>query len=346
MKPIYFDRMMERIFCLNSHINLHKRLKICFFAAKNQIMNKILTLLLISLLTVSAFTQTKKDTNYWTNKLLMGVNGTQTSFVNWSSGGRNNISLLGFLEASAVYQKKNIKWNNEFKFALGGLQFIDSVGKKEGLQKTDDRIDLSTTLGLEIKKKWFYTATGGFKTQSLDGYVYPDLTNRTSTFLAPGYGNFALGIEYADSTIFNVFLSPIATKITIVNDQVLSNAGSFGVKGATYNSLGEVITSGKRVRYEVGAYFRMRFQKEIFKNIELKSRLELFSNYVDNPQNIDVNAEAIFTFKVNKWFSASLQWNVLYDDDINVRDNKGNTGPRTQFKSVLGLGFSHTIKSK
>ena len=78
----------------------------------------------------------------------------------------------------------------------------------------------------------------------------------------------------------------------------------------------------------------------------MKTRLELFSNYLNNPQNIDVNLENIFTFKVNKWFSASLQWNVLYDDDIDVRDNKGGFGPRTQFKSVLGLGLSHTIKNQ
>ncbi|MBI3237694.1 MAG: DUF481 domain-containing protein, partial [Flavobacteriia bacterium] len=127
---------------------------------------------------------------------------------------------------------------------------------------------------------------------------------------------------------------------------VLANAGAFGVDKAVLDANGSVLTAGKRIRNEFGAYFRVKFQKEIMKNIEMKTRVELFSNYLHNPGNIDVNAENIFAFKVNKWFSASLQWNLQYDDDIAIRDSKGNTGPRTQFKSVLGLGISYTLANK
>jgi hypothetical protein len=77
----------------------------------------------------------------------------------------------------------------------------------------------------------------------------------------------------------------------------------------------------------------------------LKSKIELFSNYLNNPQNIDVNAEALFTFKVNSWFSASLQWTLIYDDDVDIRDAKGEIGPRTQFKSVIGLGISYKMEN-
>lgn len=286
-----------------------------------------------------------EDTSYWTTKSLFGLNGTQTSFVNWSAGGRNNVSVLGFINASAMYQCRDFKWNNELIIALGGLKFIDEAGRKQGLQKTDDRIDLTTTVGYEFKKKWFYTLIGGFKTQSLDGFVFPNDSVRVSTFLAPAYVNLSLGIEHVPSKHFNLFLSPFSGKITIVNDQVLANAGAFGVDKALLDGNGNVLTAGKRIRYEFGSYFRLNFQKEIVKNIEMKSRLELFSNYLHNPQNIDINAETIFTFKVNKWFSASLQWNLLYDDDIAIRDSKGNLGPRTQFKSVLGLGISHTLRN-
>ncbi|MES2555086.1 MAG: DUF3078 domain-containing protein [Bacteroidota bacterium] len=282
----------------------------------------------------------------WDLKTIFGVNGTQTSFVNWAAGGRNNVSGLGFIEATANYQKGALKWQNELKFALGGLRYIDSIGNKEGLQKTDDRIDLSSTFGYEFKKTWFYTAAAGFKTQSLDGFTFPNDSVRISGFMAPAYVNLSLGIEYAPKDFFNVYLSPLAAKITIVNDEVLSNAGAFGVEAAIRDTNGFILTAGKRVRYEFGAYFRMKFQKEIMKNIELKTRLELFSNYLNNPQNIDVNAESIFTFKVNSWFSASLQWNLQYDDDIDIRDSKGNIGPRTQFKSVLGLGISYTLANK
>lgn len=283
------------------------------------------------------------ETKNWTLKAMTGVTGTQTSFVNWAAGGRNNFSAIGFFDGSAKYLKDRVKWDTDFKFALGGLVYMDSSGRRDGLQKTDDRIEISSSFGYEFEKKWFYTALAGFKTQSLDGFNYPNDSVRISTFMAPAYVNISLGIEYAPAPIFSAYLSPIAGKITIVNDEVLANDGAFGVLAASRDGLGNVTKPGERVRYELGAYFRLKFEKEIFKNIQMKSRLELFSNYMDTPQNIDVNAENIFLFKVNSWFSASLNWNLIYDDDITITDRNGNTGPRTQFKSVLGLGISYTL---
>ncbi len=279
--------------------------------------------------------------------MLFGINGSQSSFVNWAAGGRNNVALLGFLDATATYRKNNFKWNNDLKLALGGVRFIDKqAGTGNQLQKTDDRIDVATSLGYEFQKKWFYTFVGGFKTQMLEGFIFPNDSVRASKFLAPGYVSSALGIEFAPKPSFNFFLSPFAAKYTIVNDETLANLGAFGVEKAVYNSTGDLIQAGKRFRSEYGSYLKIRFNKEIAKNVEMKSRLELFSNYVNNPQNIDVNAEVIFTFKVNKWFSSSLQWNLLYDDDIDVMDNSGRSGPRTQFKSVLGIGVAFTLKNK
>ena len=287
------------------------------------------------------------DTSFWSTKMLFGVNGSQSTFVNWSAGGRNNISMLGFLDGSATYRKKNIKWNTDLKLALGGVRFFGKTPDgSSNVQKSDDVIDLSTAIGYEFKEKWYYTAVGGFKTQSLNGYIYPNDSIRTSTFMAPGYVSAAIGIEYAPSPLFNMFISPLAAKYTIVNDGILANQGAYGVKAATYDDFGTLITAGEKFRSEYGAYFRLRFSKELFKNVEMKSRLELFSNYIENPQNVDVNAEVIFTFKVNKWLSSSLQWNFVYDDDISVTDNKGRVGPRAQFKSVLGLGVSFTLKNK
>ncbi|MNU90919.1 hypothetical protein D3C71_807990 [compost metagenome] len=280
---------------------------------------------------------------YWTVTSLFGLSGSQTAFVNWAAGGRNNIAVLGFVDFSAVYQKRRIKWSNDVKLALGGMYYTDSTGKKQGLQKTDDRIDLATSLGYEFKKHWFLTAIGGFRTQFLDGFSFPNDSVSISGFMAPGYASFSLGIEYAPVDYFNVYLSPLASKMTIVNNQRLADAGAFGVKAAELDPNGNILKKGLRFRNEIGAYFRLRFQKELAKNIEIKTRLELFSNYANNPQNIDVNFENIFTFKINKWFQASLQWNLIYDDDIDIRDSKGRTGPRTQFKSVLGLGISYTL---
>lgn len=289
----------------------------------------------------------KKDSippRYWKLKAIYGLNGTQSSFVNWNAGGRNNISILGTISASANYTKNNVKWSNDLSIALGGLQYLEK-NMPESLQKTDDRIDITSNFGMKIKKHVFVSFIGGFKTQMLDGFSFPNDSIRISTFMAPGYVNTALGIDYIKSDNFSVFTSPFAAKMTFVNDQILANAGSFGVEKAVVDGVGNVITAGKRFRGEFGAYVKLKFNKTVAKNIDLKSKIELFSNYMQNPQNIDVNAEALFTFKVNSWFSASLQWSLIYDDDIAIRDSYGNIGPRTQFKSVLGLGVSYKMKN-
>lgn len=288
----------------------------------------------------------RNDSSAWTTSVLFGLNGTQSSFVNWSAGGRNNISILGFIDGNASYRKNKIKWDNDLKLSLGGVRYFDNSSALRKFDKTDDRIDLASTFGYEFKKHWLVTATAGFKTQMMNGYLSPMDSIRSSAFMAPGYFSAAIGIEYAPMDYLNLFLSPLALKYTFVNDQMLADKGAYGVQKADLDGLGNVlIGTGKRFRQEYGAYFRFIFNKELIKNIEMKSRLELFSNYIHNPQNIDVNAEVIFTFKVNSWLSASLQWNLIYDDDIMIMDRNGNEGPRTQFKSILGLGVSYALKN-
>ena len=133
--------------------------------------------------------------------------------------------------------------------------------------------------------------------------------------------------------------------MTFVQDQLLANAGSFGVKGAEFDTIGNVVTPGAKFRCEFGAYIKLKYERALAENIEIKTKLELFSNYLDHPENIDVNAEVIFNFKVNNWFSATLNWNLLYDNDIDILDAHGGYGPRTQFKSVLGIGVSYTMRN-
>lgn len=311
-------------------------------------MKNFLFILFVTILN-GAFSQdsTSVDTlpKNWKLQATYGLNGTQSSFVNWAAGGRNNISALGYIEASAKYAKNSISWDTDLGLSLGGMMYIGK-GNNDGLQKTDDRIDFATKVGYKLKEKWFFSGLAGFKSQFLDGFAFPNDSVRVSKFMAPGYVNVSLGIDYVPNENFSLFMSPLSTKLTFVQDQVLSNAGAFGVTGAEYDATtGDVITSGKRFRGEFGAYIKAQYNQTIAKNIELKSKLELFSNYLEKPQNIDVNAEIIMNFKVNSWFSASVNWLLIYDDDIDITDRDGNVGPRTQFKSVIGLGVSYTMKN-
>ena len=268
----------------------------------------------------------------WELKSLHSLNGTQSSFVNWNAGGRNNISLNASIRASANFNREIWNWSNDLSLAFGGIKYLDD-SEVFMYQKTDDKIDLSSKLGVRISEKYLISLNTGFKTQFADGYTYPNDSIAVSKFMAPGYMNLAIGTDYVKDANFSVFGSPFAAKTTFVMDDSLSQIGSFGVE------------KGERIRHEFGAFLKLKWNAELMKNIEMKSKLELFSNYLNNPQNIDVNAELVFVFRVNSLFSATAQWNLIYDDDIQIRDINGKVGPRTQFKSVLGIGISYKLEN-
>ena len=275
----------------------------------------------------------RRDTlSVWKLKSLYSLSGTQSSFVNWNAGGRNNISLIGNISASADYNKAKWNWSSDVTLAFGGIKYLDDVQGVD-LQKTEDKIDLSSIVGMRISKRFLISLNSGFKTQFADGFTYPNDSVAVSKFMAPGYLNLALGTDYIKDANFSVFGSPFASKTTLVMDDSLSQLGAFGVE------------KGERIRHEFGAFIKLKWNSKLMKNIDMKSKIELFSNYLNNPENIDVNAELVFIFRVNSLFSATAQWNLVYDDDIKIRDKNGNIGPRTQFKSVLGIGISYKLEN-
>jgi hypothetical protein len=306
-------------------------------------MNQVLTVLFL-LFSLSSFAQSDTTKNekptdpIWKLKSIYSLNLTQSSFTNWAAGGRNNISGLGFINAQANYKKGKIKWANSLALSLGGVQYFD-----EDIQKTDDVIDIQSTFSYGLKEPWFISLLGGFRTQFLEGFSSAEDSVRSSGFMAPGYLNLSLGIEYIPNDNFKVMISPVSGKFTFVQDQFLANQGAFGVEPAVLNDAGQIVTLGKTFRAELGSYVRIMYEKDIMDNIGLRTHVEFFSNYIEEPQNIDVNGELVMDFKVNEWFAASLQLNLIYDDDIQIEDRFGEVGPRTQFKQVIGLGITYKI---
>jgi hypothetical protein len=267
----------------------------------------------------------------WKLKSVFSLNGTQSSFLNWNAGGRNNASFIGSIRSNAYYTDKYWKWTNDLHLSFGAIKYLDKL--PASFQKTDDKVDFSSSVEFKFSKKVFLSLFSGLKTQMIHGYVYPNDSVIVSSFMAPGYLNLALGIDYNPKDNFSIFTSFLSEKSTFVVNEYLSSLGVFGVD------------KGKKSRQEYGAYVKVRYSTNIMKNIEMRSKLELFSNYLVNPQNIDINAELIFNFKINSIFSALAQWNLIYDDDVKIRDVNGNSGPRTQFKSVMGIGISYKIEN-
>jgi len=275
----------------------------------------------------------------WKKGGIFAVNLAQTSLTNWAAGGQNSLAVNGILSVFANYKQGKSSWDNSLDLGYGLLK----QGKNSDFLKTDDKIDLTSKYGREAFKNFKYAAFLNFKTQMSPGYKYPDTQNKISDLFAPAYLLLALGLDYKPSQYFSAFIAPLTGKFTFVSDQILSDAGAFGV------------TPGKKSRGEIGGYLRAIYTKgdfkaEFLKNISFTTKFDIFTNYRDNPQNIDLNWETLIALKVNKFISVNFNTVLIYDDNIKVPvDRNGDgifqstetPGPRTQFKEILGVGFSY-----
>jgi hypothetical protein len=276
----------------------------------------------------------------WKRSGVFQLNITQVSLTNWAAGGFNSLGGVAMFNGSANRQKGKTFWDNSLAVAFGGqLQSPQGVSYADGNPvKTDDRIEINTKWGRELKKPWYFAALGQFRTQFTEGFNSSN--DRISNLFAPAYLIAGLGFDYRPSDDFSVFISPATMKLTVVNDELLfigipEDGRVFGVK------------NGSTTELELGGYIRAQYKKDLAKNITFLTRADLFSNYLRNPQNMDVTWETLWTFKVNDWFAATLNTQLIYDHDIDVpklKEVEGvmvpAPGPGTQFKEVLGIGLT------
>lgn len=281
----------------------------------------------------------------WTKSATFNINITQVSLTNWAAGGNNSLGGIMLFNGFANQHKGKHVWDNSLILAFGGqLQAPQGYSFSDGAPtKTDDRIELNSKWGHQLKNPWYLSFLGQFKTQFTEGF---DGNNtRISNLFAPAYLILAAGLDYRPNENFTVFISPAAMKLTLVNDKKLFNGVPpdgrvFGVK------------NGSTSETEVGGYLRVQFKKDLAKNFTFLTRGDLYSNYLRNPQNIDVTWETLWTLKINSWFGASFNTLLLYDHDIDVPKLKDDPttgqkvaapGPGTQFKQTLGIGLSFKL---
>lgn len=262
----------------------------------------------------------------WTIKNVSGVNVTQTSLTNWAAGGENSVSWNVYLNSIANYKKGVWSWDNGLVADFG--QTYTTSNK---WQKSVDKLNLNTKVGYAFAKHWNGAMLLDFLTQFDQGYksVASRLAGDKyiSKFLAPGYLSLSLGADYKPSKNLSLLISPAAGKLTIVGDKYLSSIGAYGVK------------PGKTVLAEVGASFVVNYNTNITENINLLTKLTLFSAYNHNFGNIDINWDMMLAFKVNKYLSVNLTTNLVYDDDIKSAEG----GPKVQLRQMLGFGASYTF---
>ena len=282
-------------------------------------MRRVLFTILALSLAIVSFGQEEK-TEGWSHNGNVGLNFSQSSYTNWAPGGQNTLAWLGTINYNINYVKDNFKWDNSLGLALGYSIF--DFDKKP--IKTDDRIEFTSLAGLKATEQLNYSLELAFRSQFAKGYDYKvDSTHYTSRWLAPAYISLGLGMEWVPSEHFSLNFAPLAGRITIVNDTVLAASGAYGVN--TLDEHDPTDHTIKTIRYEFGARLVAKLNYTIFKNVDFNSKLELFTNYLNHPERIDVDWQNLIVFKVNSWLNCNFGTHLIYDYDIKfpIVDNQG-----------------------
>lgn len=261
----------------------------------------------------------KKDTTYWKKGGFAVLTFNQVRLTNWKAGGEDALSATSVVNLFASYKKGNSIWDNSLDLGYGLMK-----NNSAKVRKNEDKIELNSKFGYKAFGKVYYSSQVNYRSQFDKGYNYPNDTTVVSRFNAPGYLTISLGIDYKPADYFSLFLSPITGRFTFVSAKSLSNQGAYGVD------------VGKRVQPAFGANLSAKFQKDVVKNVNIVSKLQLFNNYTDkdkaNRKNIDVNWDMMINIKAGKYLTTSIFANVIYDQNVVAR---------TQFKEVLGVGVSY-----
>lgn len=264
-----------------------------------------------------------KDTVAWTHSGVLSL-GTNGGFLhNWAAGGElASLLINGIFSGRLDHLNHRDIWSNNLDMTYG-LTYNYSSGFLP--RKTDDRIDFTSKYGylIDTSKNFYLTGLFNFKSQFTKGYDY-SLDNwdsvSTSDFLSPAFFTTAIGLEYRKGSDVTFFLSPVAARMVVANKlyTLRSPEGAFGVP------------YGKTSVFQMGAYFSGRYTFNIRENMVFKTRLDLYSNYLakdtkdstgvvikkDNPGNINVLFDNLFSWKISKFFNVTLGATIMYDNNI------------------------------
>jgi len=247
----------------------------------------------------------------------------QSSFSNWVAGGENNLSGTAGINYDFNYKKKDITWDNKVLASYGLIQSKNAPYEK----KTDDRFEFNSIFGKKAFGEWYYSYFLNFRTQFTRGYKYENdpvtkVEFRTpyTNFFSPAYLTTGPGLFWKKNENLKVNLAPLTSKFTFVDSGfTLPDDAYFGVE------------QGKSMRYELGFYASGYYKLNIMTNISAENTLNLYSNYLEDAQNVDIDYSLNIVMRINKYMSTNLSFQAIYDD---------NAFRGLQTREVFGLGVN------
>lgn len=245
----------------------------------------------------------------------------QSSFNNaWLGGGTSSIAGNLGINYDFNYSTKTTIWDNKIIVAYGLTKL-----KNQDITKTEDRIEFISLFGKKIGSgSWYYSGFLNFKTQMDTGF---DVTTNTklSHFFSPAYLQVGPGLLWKKSDNLKVNIAPATSRMIFVHKHFTESGPSFGVE------------KGETSRFEFGAALNAYYKLNLMDNVSMENILNLYSNYLDNPQNVDVDYQMNLVMKVNKYISANIAFQAIYDDNANPVKSE------VQIREVFGLGVNYTF---
>ena len=276
----------------------------------------------------------------WNYSLTSSFSLNQNYLSNWARGGQSSLSGMVDIRSEAKYtnNESKVTWTNTGRLRYGSIRT-----KEQGYRTSTDIFELGSQYNKRINKSLDFSAVFYGMTQVARGFKYPNDSVVVSKFLNPGTFTIGAGLEY----------KPF--KETLINFSVLSYKNTFVLDTARIDQTVHGILAGKRARQEMGGQLVIRNKTAIMDGLNVTNSIRLFSNYIEKPQNVDVDWEMNIEKQINWLFTIRLNVHLIYDDDIRfpVLDKEGNpvllpdgTAKRVakpQFNQFFGLSLSFRI---
>lgn len=305
--------------------------------------------LLISSTILFAQEETKKDEapkEGWTRGGNISLLLNQSAFnAEWLGGGTSNIAGNLSLSYDFNYRKGKLTWDNKILADYGLTKLKD----QEFIRKTNDRLELNSLLGRQIKESlWYYSFFLNFRTQFDKGYVYGEepvlddtnnvigtreIRTETTRVFSPAYLQLGPGLLWKKSDNLKVNIAPATARFIFVHD-MFTDVGNDQAAIDAFNDAGGYfgVEANDTFRFEFGAALNGYAKFEIMKNVSMENILNLYSNYLEDPQNVDIDYTANIVMTINKYLSTNLTFQAIYDD---------NAVGAFQIREVFGLGVNY-----
>ncbi|MDD5151047.1 MAG: DUF3078 domain-containing protein [Flavobacterium sp.] len=273
--------------------------------------------LILGVFSVNAQETVKDSTKLWKNGGNFLLLFNQSAFnAEWLAGGTSSIAGNFGLNYDFNYKKDDVLWDTKI-IAAYGLTKIKEAAKTA---KTDDRLELNSLWGKKASEKWYYSVFFNIKTQMDAGFDKNGV--EVSHFFSPTYFQFGPGMLWKKDSNLSINIAPITPRLILVDSKYTVLGSSFGV------------SQGDTSRFEFGASVSAIYKLNVMANVKVENRLNLYSNYLDNPQNIDVDYQMNIVMKINRYMSTNIALQTIYDD---------NAIKAVQVREVFGLGLDFSF---